>query len=532
MPTSIIAKKSLKTIIKEEYEKCALDVKYFLKKYAVIQHPKRGKIPFILYPFQEDVTDNFISHRYNIILKSRQLGISTLVAGYIVWMMTFHKDKNILIIATKQDVAKNLVTKCRVMYQGLPTWLRVEAEEDNKLSLKFVNGSQVKAISSGPEGARSEALSLLVLDEAAFIEKMDEIWTAANQTLAMGGDCIALSTPNGMGNWFHKTWQRALEKENNFFTTTLPWSVHPEHDQDWRDEQTVDLGERMAGQECDADFLASGETVIHPEILKFYEETYVKDPFEKRGIDQNYWIWEQPDYSRTYIVTADVSRGDGTDYSTAHVIDVENMRQVAEYKGMIDTTDFGNFLVTIATEYNNALLIIERENIGWAVIQQVINRAYANLFYSSGDLKYVDTLRQITNKYRAEEKKLKPGFSTTMKTRPLVISKIEQSFREKMIVIQSQRTLSECWTFVWHGNKAEARGGYNDDLLMALGIGLWVRDTALKLRQEGIDLTKMTIDKFKIESSYDAIYQPNLPASGDPYIMDLGDKSEDIRWLL
>ena len=141
-------------------------------------------------------------------------------------------------------------------------------------------------------------------------------------------------------------------------------------------------------------------------------------------------------------------------------------------------------------------------------------------------------MRQVTNKHRADEKKLKPGFSTTIKTRPLVISKIEQSFREKMIVIQSQRTLSECWTFVWHGNKAEARGGYNDDLLMALGIGLWVRDTALKLKQEGIDLTKMTIEKFRIENSYDAIYKPNLLASVDPFLMDLGDKNEDIRWLL
>lgn len=529
----IIAKKSLKAIIKEEYKKCALDVKYFLKKYAVIQHPKRGKIPFILYPFQEDVTDNFISHRYNIILKSRQLGISTLVAGYIMWMMTFHKDKNILIIATKQDVAKNLVTKVRVMYQGLPTWLRVNAKEDNKLSLLLENGSQVKAISSGPEGARSEALSLLVLDEAAFIDKMDEIWTAAKPTLAMGGDCIALSTPNGMGNWFHKEWQRALNKENNFSTMTLPWEVHPEHDQDWRDEQDVDLGKRMAAQECDADFLASGETVIHPEILKFYEATHVIDPIEKRGVDQNYWIWEYPDYSKTYIVTADVSRGDGTDYSACHVIDVENLRQVAEYKGMIDTKDFGNFLVTIATDYNNALLIVERENIGWAVIQQIIDRSYQQLFYSSGDLKYVETLRQVTNKHRAVEKKMKPGFSTTMKTRPLIISKIEQFFRERLIIIQSQRTLSEGWVFVWKGNKAEARSGYNDDLLMALGIGLWVRDTALRLKQEGIDLTKMTIEKFRVENSYNAVYKSdNIPASGDPFKMDLGDKNEDIRWLL
>lgn len=529
----VLPKKSLKQIAREEYERCALDVKYFLKKYAVIQHPKRGKIPFILYPFQEDVADTFVAHRYNIILKSRQLGLSTLVAGYIIWMMTFHKDKNILIIATKQDVAKNLVTKVRVMYEGLPSWLKVPFTENNKLSLQLANGSQVKAVSSGPEAARSEALSLLVLDEAAFVDKMDDIWTAAQQTLAAGGDCIALSTPNGMGNWFHKTWQGAVNHENNFNTIILPWIAHPERDQKWRDDQTKDLGPRMASQECDADFLASGETVIHPDILKFYDETFVTEPIEKRGVDQNYWIWEYPDYTRTYIVAADVARGDGSDYSAAHVIDAETLRQVAEYKGKFDTTDFGNLLVTIATDYNQALLIIERENIGWAVIQQVINRQYPNLFYSSGDLKYVDTLRQVTNKHRAEEKKLKPGFSTTIKTRPLVVSKIEQFFREREVIIQSSRTLGEGWVFVWKGNKAEARDGYNDDLLMSLGIGLWVRDTALKLRQEGIELTKMTLNKFQVNNSYDAVYKPNNPNAIDPYKMNIGgSRPEDISWLL
>jgi len=189
-------------------------------------------------------------------------------------------------------------------------------------------------------------------------------------------------------------------------------------------------------------------------------------------------------------------------------------------------------LVSIATDYNQALLIIERENIGWAVIQQVINRQYHNLFYSSGDLKYVDTLKQVTNKYRTQEKQLKPGFSTTVKTRPLIISKIDQFFREREIVIQSSRTISESWVFVWKGNKAEARDGYNDDLLLALGIGLWVRDTALKLRQEGIELTKMTIDKFQVKSSYDAVYKPNSPNMIDPYQMNIGGNPEDIKWLL
>ena len=127
-----------------------------------------------------------------------------------------YQDKNILVIATKQDTAKNLVTKVRVMHANLPSWLKQKCTEDNKLSLRYSNGSQVKAVSSGEDSGRSEALSLLILDEAAFIDKIDTIWTAAQQTLATGGQCIGISTPNGVGNWFHKTWMDAKDGTNKF----------------------------------------------------------------------------------------------------------------------------------------------------------------------------------------------------------------------------------------------------------------------------------------------------------------------------
>ena len=197
---------------------------YFLKKYAVIQHPLKGKVPFALYPFQEKSINDFKEHNYNIILKARQLGISTLTAGYSLWMMTFQQDKNILVIATKQEVAKNLVTKVRVMHANLPSWLKQPCVEDNKLNLRYMNGSQIKAVSSGPEAARSEALSLLILDEAAFIDKIDEIWTASQSTLTTGGSCIALSTPNGVGNWFHKTWIEAEEATGMFNPITVSYT--------------------------------------------------------------------------------------------------------------------------------------------------------------------------------------------------------------------------------------------------------------------------------------------------------------------
>ena len=153
-----MAKKTIKQIIADEYQLCAKDPVHFMRKYCYIQHPTRGKILFNLFPFQEKSLTEFKDYDYNIILKSRQLGISTLTAGYALWAMTFNEDFNTLVIATKQEVAKNLVTKVRVMHHYLPSWLKNAASEDNKLSLRFENGSQIKAVSAAGDAGRSEAL--------------------------------------------------------------------------------------------------------------------------------------------------------------------------------------------------------------------------------------------------------------------------------------------------------------------------------------------------------------------------------------
>ena len=520
--------KNIKEVIKKEYLKCAQDPVYFLKKYAVIQHPIQGKIPFSLYEFQENTLYDFEKNNYNVILKARQLGISTLTAGYALWMMTFQSDKNILVIATKQDTAKNLVTKIRVMHANLPSWVKSQCVEDNKLSLRYSNGSQVKAISSTEDAGRSEALSLLIIDEAAFIDKIDTIWTAAQSTLSTGGQCIALSTPNGVGNWFHKTWVGAEEGESDWNFIRLHWTLHPDREQAWRDEQDKLLGPSMAAQECDCDFITSGQTVVDGVILEEYRNTQIEDPIEKRGMDSNLWIWRQPNYTKNYVVAADVARGDASDFSAFHVIEIESMEQVAEYKGKIPTKDFGNLCMNTAVEYNNALLVIENSSIGWATIQQVIDREYDNLFYTSKDLQFVDVARQITNRYRHKDQQMVPGFSMTSKTRPLVIAKLEEYFREKSVIVHSDRLIDELFVFIWHNNKAEAMQGYNDDLPMSLAIGLWVRDTALRLNAEGIALQKTVLNKML---DYEPVYTPG-ENQNDEWVMETGNTKEDLTWLI
>ena len=521
-------KKQLKEAIKREYAKCATDPTYFLGKYGIIQHPVKGKVNFNLYDFQEKSLKSFMKHDYNIVLKARQLGLSTLTAGYALWMMTFQQDKNILVIATKQETAKNLVTKVRVMHANLPAWLKQPCVEDNKLSLRYKNGSQIKAVASSEESGRSEALSLLIIDEAAFIDKIDTIWGAAQQTLATGGRALVISTPNGVGNFFHKTWVGAENGTNDFNFIKLHWSVHPEREQEWRDEQDKLLGPSLAAQECDCDFITSGRGVVDGLLLEQMKESSVREPIEKRGIDSNYWIWQPPNYTKNYVVSADVSRGDGTDYSAFHIIDVETLEQVAEYKGKISTQDFGNMLVNVASEYNNALLVVENNNIGWAAIQQVIDREYPNLFYTSKDLQYVDVQHQITNKYRSQERNMVPGFSTTQKTRPLIIAKLEEMFREESVMVHSQRLIDELFVFIYNGNRAEALKGYNDDLVMSFAIALWVRDTALRLRSEGIELSKKAIQGI---GQNPGIYTSEVQKN-DSWEMDVKGEKEDLTWLI
>ena len=518
---------NFKEAIKAEYVRCAQEPAHFLRRYCIIQHPIKGKIPFALFDYQEKTLNDVNEHNNNIILKARQLGISTLTAGYALWMMTFQSDKNILVIATKQDTAKNLVTKVRVMHSNLPSWLKQRCVEDNKLSLRYKNGSQVKAIASTDEAGRSEALSLLIIDEAAFIDKIDTIWTAAQSTLATGGKCIALSTPNGVGNWFHKVWVEA-EEESDWNFIRLHWSLHPDRDEEWRTEQEKLLGPSMAAQEYDCDFITSGQTVIDGVILEEYRNTQIEEPVEKRGMDSNLWVWRQPDYTKNYVVAADVARGDASDFSAFHVIEIESMEQVAEYKGKIPTKDFGNLCMNTAMEYNNALLVIENSSIGWATIQQVIDREYDNLFYTSKDLQFVDVARQVTNRYRQKDRQMIPGFSMTTKTRPLVIAKLEEYFREKSVIVHSDRLIDELFVFIWHNNKAEAMEGYNDDLPMSLAIGLWVRDTALRLNAEGIALQKTVLNKML---DYEPVYTAD-DNQNDEWVMETANTKEDLTWLI
>ena len=524
-----MSQQDLKQIIRQEYLKCAQDPIHFMKKYCHVQHPQRGRILFNLYPFQEKALHLIKENPYSILLKSRQLGISTLAAGYSLWLMTFHKDRNILALATTQATARNLISKIQFMWENLPSWLKVDAVENNKLSLRLANGSKAQAKSSNADAARSEAVSLLIIDEAAFIDNIDETWASAQQTLATGGGAIVLSTPYGTGNWFHKTWVSAENQENDFIPIKLPWYVHPERDETWRKRQDELLGDpRLAAQECDCDFSTSGDTVFYSEWLEFIKETTIQNPVERRGVDQNLWVWEPADYSRDYMIVADVARGDGKDYSGCHVMDILTNTQVAEYKGQLPPKEFGYFLTGLATEYNNAMLVVENANIGWATLDAIQERGYKNLYHSpkTDQLTAESYLRVFEG-----NSEMVPGFTMSMRTRPLCINKFREFVGDRSVTIRSKRLLEEMKVFVWKNGRPEAQSGYNDDLVMPFGIGMFLRDTSLKFQQQSLDSARAALGSVKSNStSYSGGYSGG--GNQNPYTMDVNGKNESIKWLI
>jgi len=482
--------------IEAEVKRCGKDPIYFISTYCKISHPDRGLIPFQTYDFQDQLLDDFNDFRFNVVLKARQLGISTIVAGYVAWLMMFRREKTVMVVATKFKVAANLVKKVKKMIGHLPTWLCLaKISVNNEASFKLSNGSEISASATSSDSGRSEALSLLVLDEAAFIEGLAEMWAAVFPTLSTGGRCIALSTPNGVGNWFHQTYTEAESGQNTFHPVLLPWDVHPERDQEWFDDVTKNMSDREMAQEYLCNFNMSGETVINPADIERMRKT-ARDPDYRVGFDRNYWIWEKYQPTNTYLLSADVARGDGQDHSTFHIIKLETMEVVAEYQGKIVPDMFALLLNDVGREFGNCMIVVENNNLGLNILDKLLESEYPNVYHSvKSTHEYID---QLSAEYKSGTV---PGFTTSMKTRPLILAKLEEFVRNELITVYSKRTIEEMATFIWNNGRPEAMRGKNDDLVMALAIACWVRDTAIVTNQREVEYNKVILDSMIVANT-------------------------------
>jgi len=443
-----------------------------------------------------------------VILKARQLGISEVTAAYAAWLMLFHRDKNILVMATKAETAKNIIKKVATALKKLPKWLCLaEITTDNKLSIELTNGSVIKAIATTDDAGRSEALSLLIIDEAAFIPALDELWTGLYPTVAAGGSCIVLSTPNGVGNKFHQLYTEAEDGRNEFHQTRLMWWLHPERIVDLQDDssrpgfktspwyrneiKSANMGVREVAQELECNFNASGDTVIDSEKMDWINSGLM-DPSSKEHWDRNLFVYWQPKQGSRYFVSADVSRGDGKDYSAAHVFDIETMEQIAEYYGKIPVEEFAKLLCDLGHKYGNAMLVVENNSIGLACLEHIRLAGYENVYYSrKGDSKPGEAVNTV---WGASSPDLIMGFTMSPKSRPQVVSKFAEYIRNQSMVMRSKRFIEELRTFIWNNGRPEAMRGYNDDLIMSCAIAAWIRDTYLSPSVMNAEVQKKLLD--------------------------------------
>lgn len=514
--------------MKEEILRCGRDPIYFIRHYVKISHAERGLIPFALYPYQEDLLKDFRLNRFSIILKARQLGISTLVSAYAAWLLLFHRSKTVLVVATKFKVAVNIVKKVKAIVEDLPPWIKsiAEIKINNESSFELNNRSWIKASATSEDAGRSEALSLLIVDEAAHIAGFEGIWTALYPTLSTGGACIALSSPNGVGNWFYDTYMGALKQQNDFKDTELLWDVHPDRDEEWFKKETKNMTKRQIAQELLCSFVLSGKTVIEPEDIQRMEASILK-PLRRSGFDRNYWVWEEYQADSSYYIVADVARGDGADNSVFLIFKLETMELVAEYQGKVTPDILADMLYQVGHEYGKSLVVVENNTVGYAVLQKLLTLEYPNIYHSTREHEFVE-------QHVAEFKSgVVAGFSNTSKTRPLLIAKLEEYVRNKVITSHSLRLLDELRTFIWNGTRPEAQRNKNDDLVMACAIACWIKDTVYCDHTRGAEQKKtLLLNMVKSSRTINTTIPGMVGHGSNKSLEDIEKKYKKFAWMI
>ena len=432
----------------EDFLKCATDPFHFAKYIKVI-HPTRGKVRFDLYPFQTALLWEFIRNRFTVVLKFRQAGVTELISLYCLWLTMFYSHKNVVIISIKDRVAKKVLRKIKFMYKNLPDHLKVSivngrgADIGTATEMEFSNGSLITSIPTTEDAGRSEAISLLVIDEAAIVRWAERIWAAVFPTLSTGGSAIINSTAYGVGNFFHKLYVNACSGGNKFVPIRLRWQMHPERDEEWYNEQRSILGPRRTAQEIDGDFLTSGNTVFDLLDIRAIEESLPDYPILETKENGKLKVFKYPEENVKYFLGADVATGRSRDYSAFTILD-RSGDQCVVYKGKISPKKFARLLFKWGQRYNWALSAPEANDIGIAVAADLQEMHYHNLYYSKAVIRK-------KGQSKAEEEKI-PGWYTTKKNRPVIIAGLEEDIRTDSITIKSEGFTQEAYTFIYDEN--------------------------------------------------------------------------------
>ena len=453
-----------------EFLKCKDDPVYFAKKYIKIVSLDEGLVPFNLYPFQEKLVRNFHENRFNICKMPRQTGKSTTVVSYLLHYAIFNDSINIGILANKAKIAMDLLGRLQTAYENLPKWMQQGIIAWNKGSLELDNGSKILAASTSASAVRGMSFNILFLDEFAFVPNhvADDFFASVYPTISSGTSTkvIIVSTPRGM-NHFYRMWHDAERGTNGYIPTDVHWNEVPGRDEHWKAQTIANTSEQQFKVEFECEFLGSVNTLIAPSKLRnlIYDAPITKNA----GLD----IYEDSVKDHNYMITVDVARGLGNDYSAFIVFDITEFpyKVVAKYRNNeIKPMLFPNIIHSVAKGYNNAFLLIEVNDIGDQVASILqYDLEYDNLLMASMRGRNGQVVGQGFS-----GKKSQLGVRMTAAVKKLGCSNLKTLIEDDKLLTCDYEIISELTTFAQKHNSFEAEEGCNDDLAMCLVIFAWL----------------------------------------------------------
>jgi len=519
----------------EEWIKCKNDPLYFALNYIQIINLDEGLVPFDMYDFQKEILMDFHENRFNIAKLPRQTGKSTTVVAYLLHYAIFNDSVNIGILANKASTARELLGRLQLAYENLPKWIQHGILVWNKGNVELENGSKILAASTSASAVRGMSFNILFLDEFAFVPNhvAEQFFASVYPTITSGKSTkvIIISTPNGM-NHFYKMWEDARNGKNGYVTNEVHWSQVPGRDAKWKEETMKNTSKRQFAQEFECDFLGSADTLISPSKLQAIP---FSDPITSNaGLD----IYQRAEENHEYIITVDVARGIGGDYSAFIVFDITDLpyKAVAKYRNNeIKPVLFPSVILQVAKEYNNPYILVEVNDIGDSIA--------ATLNY---DLEYPNVL-MCAMRGRAGQV-VGQGFSgtkTQLGVKMSITVKKQGCANLKAIIEEDKLTFSdfdilrELTTFIQKKQAWEADEGYHDDLVMCMVLFAW-----LVMQEYFKEMTDMDVRRRIYEEQRNQIEQDMAPfgfvddGMGDDTYLDAegdlwayGDKQEEVSYM-
>ena len=512
-----------------EYGKCLANPVYAIETYLeTFDKTQEGFVPFRLFPRQKEIITCYEKHRFNLITKPRQAGVSTTTAAYLSIKVAFADDENpeaILIIANKQELAFEFLAKIKDFISQVPRWVwgteyygtkknddRTIFITNSKGEIKLPNGSRVKAVATSKDALRGFTPTYLVMDEAAYIDNGDEVFGAALTALGTGGKATLISTPNGMDSLYYKTYEQSKAKKNNFNIVEMKWYEDLRYNKDlrwikdetetpeiefsfnsyrmmiaqgykptssWYEEMCRGMNNdaRMIAQELDVSFIGSGGNVISEADIQAQELINVQEPIYYAGGEKEIWIWKKPEEGHQYVLGADVSRGDGEDSSTIVILDVTTMEEVMEYRGKIQPDLLAQLIEEYGEMYKAYSVIDITGGMGVSTVLKLLEFDFKRLHYDTPNGKILSTKQRQMDAFKKNDKI--PGLQVSG-IRLALISNFEEKIRNNIVKVRSTRLINEMKTFVYKNGRPDHMDGYHDDLIFALGMCLWVIEHSFK----------------------------------------------------